>query len=347
MVVIVVSTSTVGGAIEERYVMYVYTPIAVLAVAGLPHIHRIALWLIPGGAAALYILAEGFALARPGRRKLLRGSRGGLLDTRRPASPGRSGGRSARVAVDRRQRLAARRSRSCRDVDLHPCGPAPRSHARDRSNTRRRSRALRDRPGAGVELRLRAGAVRHGRRPGRHRAVARPRQRPRHLARRPAGRGPRHCGHAGRGFELGPRGVAPRCCSSGTRRPIRPLRSPGTEPFCRSRPATRLWRPSLAPTVSPRGRPAGVAGRPPRRSAGSVPGHGSSRGSPLCRYALYRTASSQRALWTSTGLQPDGAVLRATPVGMTLDPPPRAGRAGWSRSRCARPRARPARCASP
>ena len=42
--------------------------------------------------------------------------------------------------------------------------------------------------------------------------------------------------------------------------------------------------------------------------------------SSLSRYALYRTASSQRALWTSPGLQPDGAVLRATPVGMTLDP---------------------------
>ncbi len=59
VVVIVVSTSTVGGSIEERYVMYVYTPIAVLAVAGLPMIHRIWYWLIPGGAVTLYALAEG------------------------------------------------------------------------------------------------------------------------------------------------------------------------------------------------------------------------------------------------------------------------------------------------
>ena len=59
VVVIVVSTSTVGGALEERYVMYVYPPVAVLAVAGLPEIYRIRYWLIPGGAAALYLLAEG------------------------------------------------------------------------------------------------------------------------------------------------------------------------------------------------------------------------------------------------------------------------------------------------
>ena len=42
--------------------MYVYTPIAVLAVAGLPVIHRIRYWLIPGAAAALYVLAEGMAM---------------------------------------------------------------------------------------------------------------------------------------------------------------------------------------------------------------------------------------------------------------------------------------------
>ena len=41
--------------------------------------------------------------------------------------------------------------------------------------------------------------------------------------------------------------------------------------------------------------------------------------SPLSRYALYRTGRSMRALWTSTGLQPDGAVLRGTPVEMTLN----------------------------
>ncbi|HMJ95549.1 MAG TPA: hypothetical protein VK486_06835 [Thermoleophilaceae bacterium] len=63
VVVIVVSTSTVGGAIEERYVMYVYTPIAVVAVAGLPMVQRIWPWLIAGSAATLYVLAEGIAPA--------------------------------------------------------------------------------------------------------------------------------------------------------------------------------------------------------------------------------------------------------------------------------------------
>ena len=41
--------------------------------------------------------------------------------------------------------------------------------------------------------------------------------------------------------------------------------------------------------------------------------------SPVSRYGLYRTATPERALWTSPGLQPDGAVLRGASVGMTLD----------------------------
>jgi hypothetical protein len=61
VVVVVVSTSTVGGSLEERYVMYLYTPVAVLAVAGLPRIHAVRWWLVPGGALALLALAEGAA----------------------------------------------------------------------------------------------------------------------------------------------------------------------------------------------------------------------------------------------------------------------------------------------
>ena len=141
VVVIVVSTSTVGGSIEERYVMYVYTPIAVLAVAGLPMIHRIWYWLIPGGAAALYALAGRDSRPRRERRTLLRRSRRGVLDARRPASPGRLGGRSARLAVHRRQGLAARRGRSGRDVDLRGGGRPARSRPRDRPNPGRRSRS--------------------------------------------------------------------------------------------------------------------------------------------------------------------------------------------------------------
>ena len=59
VVVVVVSTSTVGGSIEERYVFYVYPPLAILAVAGLPVIQRVRFWLIPGAALAVYALAEG------------------------------------------------------------------------------------------------------------------------------------------------------------------------------------------------------------------------------------------------------------------------------------------------
>jgi len=61
VVVVVVSTSTVGGSIEERYVMYVYPPLAILAVAGLPVIERVGLWLVPGVGLAVYALAEGIA----------------------------------------------------------------------------------------------------------------------------------------------------------------------------------------------------------------------------------------------------------------------------------------------
>jgi hypothetical protein len=41
--------------------------------------------------------------------------------------------------------------------------------------------------------------------------------------------------------------------------------------------------------------------------------------SSLSRYALYRPGGSERAVWTSAGLQPDGAVLKGAPVDMTLN----------------------------
>jgi hypothetical protein len=41
--------------------------------------------------------------------------------------------------------------------------------------------------------------------------------------------------------------------------------------------------------------------------------------SPISEFALYRTAPSDKALWTSDGLEPDGAVLEDTPVRMTLN----------------------------
>ena len=59
VVVVVVSISTVGGSIEERYVMYAYPPLAILAVAGVPLMQRMRFWLIPGAALTVYALAKG------------------------------------------------------------------------------------------------------------------------------------------------------------------------------------------------------------------------------------------------------------------------------------------------
>ena len=60
-VVVAVSVYTVGAAVEERYVFYVYTPIAVLAVAGVQQAHRLRGWLAAGGALALWPLLAGHA----------------------------------------------------------------------------------------------------------------------------------------------------------------------------------------------------------------------------------------------------------------------------------------------
>jgi hypothetical protein len=61
VVVVAVSVYTVGSAFEERYVFYVYTPIAVLAVAGLEQAHRIRWWLVAASALTLWPLSEGSA----------------------------------------------------------------------------------------------------------------------------------------------------------------------------------------------------------------------------------------------------------------------------------------------
>jgi hypothetical protein len=59
--ILVVSTSTVGGAIEERYVMFVYPPLAVLAVAGLTQLHRLRGWLVGGSVLTVWALIVGVA----------------------------------------------------------------------------------------------------------------------------------------------------------------------------------------------------------------------------------------------------------------------------------------------
>jgi hypothetical protein len=56
-----VSVFTVGAAIEERYVFYVYTPIAVLAVAGVSQLCRLRGWIAAGGALTLWPLIAGHA----------------------------------------------------------------------------------------------------------------------------------------------------------------------------------------------------------------------------------------------------------------------------------------------
>jgi hypothetical protein len=60
-VVVAVSVFTVGAALEERYVFYVYTPLAILAVAGVEQAHRLRGWLAAGGALALWPLVAGYA----------------------------------------------------------------------------------------------------------------------------------------------------------------------------------------------------------------------------------------------------------------------------------------------
>lgn len=61
VVVVAVSVFTVGAALEERYVFYVYTPIAVLAVAGVEQAPRLRGWLAAGAALALWPLVVGYA----------------------------------------------------------------------------------------------------------------------------------------------------------------------------------------------------------------------------------------------------------------------------------------------
>jgi hypothetical protein len=62
-VIVATSIFTVGAALEERYVFYVYTPIAVLAVAGLTQIHRLRGWLIAGSALTIWPLLAGYSMA--------------------------------------------------------------------------------------------------------------------------------------------------------------------------------------------------------------------------------------------------------------------------------------------
>lgn len=56
-----VSTWTAGAALEERYVFYAYSPLAILAVAGVGHLGRLRNWIAAGGAVSLWALVTGIA----------------------------------------------------------------------------------------------------------------------------------------------------------------------------------------------------------------------------------------------------------------------------------------------
>ena len=140
-----VSVFTVGAAIEERYVFYVYTPIAVLAVAGVRQLYRLRGWIAAGGALTLWPLMTGHAAAVGRRRELLRRPRRRLLVARGPAPARRVGAGPVRVDVHRVNRLAAggRRAGSDGPVPRPRAEPPGSCHRGDRGGARR----LRRRPG--------------------------------------------------------------------------------------------------------------------------------------------------------------------------------------------------------
>ena len=319
VVVIVVSTSTVGGAIEERYVMYVYTPIAVLAVAGLPHIHRIALWLIPGGAAALYILAEGFA--SPAR------DAGNFF-----AAP--AGAFWTRVVQHRlvgwEDDLLGWLSIDARGWLLVGAGLVAMVIFILVAQRRGHTRVIVPTLAGGLALCAIAQALvlNYGFKQELYGTV----DVPGGIALSPGHDNDRDTwlddqGDEGRDIAVMPGVVSSSAPWGGTevlqfwnKAPDSTVALPwdGTVvpvPAGYSVVETELGADGLARWAA---RPAWLAANrdDPRVQ---FPGR-LVASSSLSRYALYRTASSQRALWTSPALQPDGAVLRATPVGMTLDP---------------------------
>lgn len=58
-----VSIWTAGAALEDRYVFYAYAPVAVFAVASLEHLPRLRRWVAVGAALSLWALITGYAAA--------------------------------------------------------------------------------------------------------------------------------------------------------------------------------------------------------------------------------------------------------------------------------------------
>jgi len=318
VVVVVVSTSTVGGSIEERYVMYVYPPVAILAVAGLPVIERVRFWLIPGALLAVYALAEGIAppffnagnfFAAPG------GAFWGRVVQHRLASveddllswlvqpKGWLLVALALAVMCAFVILAGRFGRASLVVPVVAGGLALCLVAQVlvlNYDFKRELYGTTEGPG-GIALS-----------PGRD--------------------GDRHTWLDDRGSPDSGVAIVPGVIGDGGA-------WGGTE-------VEQFWNKSIDSTVSlawdgtvlpvPAGgsvietrvgadglaewltRPAWLAAHrddPRMQFAGTLVAR-----SPTSRYALYRPGRSPRALWTSTGLQPDGSVLSSTPVKMTLNP---------------------------
>lgn len=58
-----VSIWTAGAALEDRYVFYTYAPVAVFAVAALEHLPRLRRWVAAGAALTLWALVTGYVAA--------------------------------------------------------------------------------------------------------------------------------------------------------------------------------------------------------------------------------------------------------------------------------------------
>ena len=319
VVVIVVSTSTVGGALEERYVMYVYPPVAVLAVAGLPEIYRIRYWLIPGGAAALYLLAEGIPSPSFDAGNFFAAPAGAFWSrVVQHRLVGWEDDLFGWLSIDPRGWLLIGLGLVAMLVFVVVAG------------RRGHTRVIVPTLATGLALCVVAQALvlNYGFKQELYGTV----DAPGGIAQAPGHDGDRETwlddqGDTGRDIAVMPGVVSPgarwggaevlqfwnRALDSTVALPWNGTVVPAAAGYD-SVVDTQLGADGLARWTL---RPQWLAAYrdDPRVQ---FPGRLVAR-SPVSRYGLYRTATPERALWTSLGLQPDGAVLRGASVGMTLD----------------------------
>jgi hypothetical protein len=311
-----VSVYTVGAAIEERYIFYVYTPIAVLAVAGIQQATRLRRWIAAGSALTLWPLIAGNAapsadaghfFAAPGGafwsrvvQHRLFGWEQDLLGWSLISPTGwllvaiglgvmvlflslaRDRPRMATLVIAAGLALCAVGQAAILDYDfqqeLRGTPEAPGGIALSEDRAADRETWLDDALSGGARAAIQPGVISFTERLG---------------------------GAERLSFwnEKADAAVALSWYSL-----------PTTAPPGYSVAPTELGSDGLAHWVS---RPEWLAAHTddPRFQFG---GEEIAR-SPVSRYALYRTAPSDRALWTSVGLEGDGAVLPRKPVDMTLD----------------------------